>query len=221
MPKFDYPNISSANVSGLRVYETLKGNFYPSITTVLGNSASQEKIDSLNAWKNNLGDEADSITKEAADKGTAVHLLAERFLNGEKLINEGETFSEDAIKSFNGLKLKLKKVSEVWGQEVALYSDAIQVAGRCDCIGIYNGKECIIDFKTSRRIKHKKDIEDYFLQLAAYSIMHNEMFGTNIVDGVIIMSSMNGFPQEFNVNLEKYYDSLLQRINKFYTNLSI
>lgn len=218
---FNYPDICSSEVSGLRVYETPEGNFYPSITTVLGHSASQEKIDSLNAWRNNLGEAADVITKNAADKGTAVHLLAERFLNGEELIKLGEQFDEEAIKSFNGLKLKLKKVTEVWGQEVGLYSDLIQVAGRCDCIGIYNGKQCIIDFKTSRRIKQKKEIEDYFLQLTAYSIMHNEMFGTSIVDGVIIMTSMNGFPQEFNVNLENYYDSLLKRINKFYENLSI
>lgn len=219
--KFNYPNISSAEVLGLRVYETPEGNFYPSITTVLGNSASQEKIDSLNAWRANLGAEADAITKAAANKGTAVHLLAERFLNKEELIKHGEHFDEDSIKSFNGLKLKLKKVEEVWGQEVALYSDAIQVAGRCDCVGIYNGVPCIIDFKTSRSIKHKKDIEDYFLQLTAYSIMHNEMFGTYITKGVIIMSSLNGFPQEFNVDLENYFDSLLSRINKFYTNLSI
>jgi ATP-dependent exoDNAse (exonuclease V) beta subunit len=219
--KFDYPEMTTVPFSGMRFYETPSGKFYPSITTVLGGTASEEKTTALKKWQTSLGaDKAQQKTQEAADRGTAVHLLCERFLNKEELFKPNEKFNLDDVKCFNALKLKLNKVEEVWGQEVALYSDLIELAGRCDLLGIYKGKPCIIDFKTSVSIKNESRIEDYKLQLCAYSIMHNEMFNTNITHGVILMSSAGGFPQEFNVNLLDYVEPLIERINAFYKQLS-
>lgn len=190
-------------------------NYYPSITTVLGKSVSQEKVESLNRWRDSIGHaEADRITLEAAESGTAVHAIIEKFLKKEQ-INKSD-YDEKSMKGFLALKVPLSKVSDVWGQEVALFSETLGIAGRCDCVGVYENKPCIIDFKTSRRIKHEDDINDYFLQLTAYSIMHNEMFGTKIVDGVILMSSGFGFPQMFKKNLLQYYDSLKNRVYHFY-----
>lgn len=219
--QFSYPEIESFSLNGMRFYETPRGDFYPSITTVLGKTQSEEKILSLQSWRDSLGhEEADRITEEAANNGTGTHLLAERYLNKEELIKPGEKFSKEAIDLFNCIKPKLNKVTKVYGQEVALYSNRLAVAGRCDCIGVYMGKLCIIDFKTSRRIKNKKDIEDYRMQLCAYAIMHNEMFGTNIVDGIIIMAS-TGIPQEFKVYIPDEVNSLLKRINQFYSTVSV
>jgi genome maintenance exonuclease 1 len=87
----------------------------------------------------------------------------------------------------------------VWGQECALYSPSLEVAGRCDLVGKYKGIPVIVDFKTAGRVKGHKDIGDYKLQLAFYACAHNEMFGTNIRDGVILMVAQTGFPMEFNV----------------------
>lgn len=220
--KFPYPEMSTTPFNGMRFYETPEGKFMPSITTILGGTASEKKEIALKNWQRSLGmDEAQRKTKEAADRGTAVHLLCERYLKKEVLIPEGEKFSNEDIASFNALKLKLNRIQEVWGQEVALYSDIIEVAGRCDVIGVYKDKQSIIDFKTSSSIKGEERIEDYKLQLCAYSIMHNEMFGTNIVDGVILMTSAGGFPQEFNVNLLDYVEPLMIRVDDFYKKLSL
>lgn len=217
--KFNYPEILTTPFRGMRFYETPNRKFYPSITTVLGGTMPLEKEQSLKKWQTSLGvDVAQKKTQEAADRGTAVHLLAERYLKKEDLI-QGEKFNQADINSFNALKLKLNKIEEVWGQEVALYSDIIELAGRCDVIGVYKGKPCIIDFKTSTKIKSTEQIDDYRLQLCAYSIMHNEMFGTDIVDGVILMTSDGGFPQEFNVNLLDYVEPLMTRIDEFYKKL--
>lgn len=218
--KFPYPNLTTESVNDLRLYVTPQGNYYPSITTVLGHTQPKEKVEALKRWKDSLGEDADNISRAIADKGTHVHLMCERFLNGEKPFSEAE-FSADAIASFNGLKLKLSKIQEVWGQEVALFSDALMLAGRCDCIGVYKDKPCIIDFKTSSRIKTKEMIEDYQLQLCAYSIMHNEMFSTNICTGFILMTTANGFPQEFEFDLTSVKDKLLARITAFYSQLNI
>lgn len=219
--KFAYPELSTTSLKGLRLYETPNGQFYPSITTVLGETQPVEKRDALRKWQLSLGlEEANRRTKDAADRGTAVHLLIERYLKKEELIPTGEKFKPEDVNMFNALKLKLNSIKEVWGQEVALYSDELQLAGRCDCIGVYKGKPSIIDFKTSGKIKTTHQIEDYRLQLCAYAIMHNELFDTKIEDGVILMTSEAGFPQEFSVKLADYVEPLKKRINEFYTKLS-
>lgn len=218
--KFNYPEMTTSDFRGRRFYQTPTGKFYPSITTVLGGTISKEKEQALKNWQTSLGvAAAQTKTKEAADRGTAVHLLAERYLKKEELIQGNEKFSQADINCFNALKIKLNKVQEVWGQEVALFSDVLEMAGRCDCIAVYKDKPCIIDFKTSSRIKSDGDIEDYKLQLTAYAIMHNEMFGTNIKDGIVLMTSSGGFPQEFAVSLDDFIEPLNIRIEKFYQKL--
>lgn len=215
--KFNYPELTTTSFKGMRFYETPEGKFYPSITTVLGGTMPEEKAQALKKWQMSLGmDVAQKKTKDAADRGTAVHLLAERYLKKEPLQQPGDTFSQSDINAFNALKLKLNKIEEVWAQEVALYSDLLGVAGRTDLIGIYKGRPCIIDFKTSSRIKGSADIEDYRLQLCAYALMHNEMFGTDINDGIIFMTSDGGFPQEFSVDLRDYVEKLAVRVEQFY-----
>jgi genome maintenance exonuclease 1 len=219
---YSYPELSTTSFKGMRFYETPEGKFYPSITTVLGGTQPVEKQQALKRWQDSLGPVlAAQKTQEAADRGTAVHLLAERYLKKEELIKPGEKFKPEDVNSFNALKTKLNKVEKVWGQEVTLFSNALKLAGRCDCIAVYKGTPCIIDFKTSSRLKTKEQIEDYRLQLCAYAIMHNEIFGTDIADGIILMTSCGGFPQEFHVNILEYVEPLVKRVDEFYANLSI
>lgn len=217
---FSYPTLQTVPFNGYRFYETPEGKFYPSITTVLGQTAPEDKVQALKKWQQALGALADKKTKEAADHGTAVHLLIERFLKKQDLI-QGDTFSNQNLSAFNALKLKLKNIDEVWGLEVSMYSDILELAGRCDCVGVYKGVPSIIDFKTSGKIKNSERVEEYRLQLAAYALMHNELFGTNIEQGIILMTSEGGFPQEFKVNLLDYIEPLVERIQLFYDRLQL
>ena len=200
---------------GQRFYITPEGNAYPSITTLLGITMRPEKAKALNDWRNALGSvEADRRGKAAADRGTAVHLMVEQFLNGEDVDKSSAT--PDDIQIFNSLRLKFKEINEIWGQEVALFSDTLELAGRCDFIGVYKGVESIIDFKTSNNHKERDKIEDYYLQMTFYGLAHNEMFGTNINHGVILMGCSNGLPLEFKVDLRLYVDKLCDRIDEYY-----
>lgn len=215
---FKYVDLESESIEGMRFYKTPAGDHYPSITTILGGTMAPEKTKALNNWANAIGQvNAKKITQNAADRGTAVHTMIERHLRGEVVFAPQE-FEQAHINSYNALKLKLKSIDEVWCQEEALFSNTIGIAGRVDCIGVYKGVESIIDFKTSTRIKSQKDIEDYRVQLCAYAVMHNEMFGTDISNGVILMTSDAGFPQEFKVNLADYVDVLCERVKTFYKN---
>lgn len=218
--KFKYPELETESHNGQRWYLTPNGAM-PSITTIIGQTTPPEKVASLENWKNSLGiEKAAAVSKKAINHGTNVHLLAERHLKKEDVLApiNGQPVPEADRNAFNALKLKLNKIEEIWGQEVALYSNTIEVAGRCDLIGVFKGKPVIIDFKTSSRVKSRKDIADYALQLLFYGLSHNSMFDTSIETGVILMVAETGFPMEFTVKFTSSLElALLERVNTFYS----
>lgn len=196
-----------------RLYVTPEGNKYPSITTVLG--AGEKPW--LKDWRNMLGEaKADKEMKRAADRGTAVHLMIERFLNNEEEPTRDQRLEH--ISEFNSLRLHLKKVNNILTQETALWSDTLKLAGRVDCVGEYQGVLSIIDFKTSTNDKKDTMIQDYFLQTAAYAVMFQERYDIQIDQVVIIMSVEKGvMPLIFKQPVEPYIEPLLHRINKYHT----
>lgn len=218
--KFIPKDIQSISQEGMRLYNISDGVYYPSITTVLSGTVPEEKKKSLQAWRDSVGHaEADRISLEATTNGTAVHEIIEKYLNGDKAAADDGVYSKAQISAFNAIKVKLSEINEVWAQEAALYSHELGVAGRCDCVGLYKGNPAIIDFKTSSKFKKAKDIEDYFLQLTAYGIMFDEMYGTSICHGVILMVSAGSFPQEFRINLKDFEHKLKDRVSQFYASL--
>jgi len=98
----------------------------------------------------------------------------------------------------------LGKVTEFWGTEVPLYFPSIY-AGTTDCVGLHEGSEAIMDFKQTNRPKRTEWIEDYFLQLAAYAEAHNEVHGTRIQRGVILMCAKPDVDDQGNVITEPQY----------------
>lgn len=211
--------LKRVEVSGMRLYETPQKNYYPSITTILGRTIPIEKEQSLKSWQNSLGVlNAKAYTEAAASKGTNVHLMIERFLKKEDI--QPSAFTPADVNVFTALKLKLKQISDLKGLELPLYSDLLEVAGTCDCVGSYKGIPSIIDFKTSCRIKSEKDIADYKLQCTFYGIAMNEKHGTDIDQGVILMSAQTGFPLEFTFKLSDFLQDLVDRIDLFYSNVN-
>jgi genome maintenance exonuclease 1 len=193
------------------------------VTTVLGDTESEEVKQSLENWKRSMGrEEAEKVSRTAADNGTVLHSIIERFLKNKELFAplKGYTIEEHNKEAFNGIKMKLRNINEIWCLETSLYSDLFEIAGRVDCIGLYKHMPSVIDFKTSRKMKSQKDIEGYKFQLAAYAMMHNDMFKTDICQGVILMSAAGGFPMEFTVDLNDYFEPLYNRIQLFYERLN-
>lgn len=219
---FTYLEMNTETAIGGRWYDTPLGSF-PSITTVLGGTELPEKKASLENWRNSLGiEKANQVSKAATTHGTNVHLLAERYLKKE-VVNapiNGQPVPQLDLNGFNALKLKLDKIDEIWGQEVALFSSSLEVAGRCDLVGKYKGVPVIVDFKTASRVKGKADIHDYELQLLFYATAHNEMFGTDIQEGIILMVAASGFPQEFKVKFtDELREELKTRVKKYWTSV--
>lgn len=196
-----------------RFYVTPKGDKYPSITTLL--SAGDKPW--LTAWRESLGEKkANKEMKRAADRGTAVHLMIERYLNNEDTPTRDQ--KNEHISEFNSVRLKLKKLNNILVQEAALYSDTLKVAGRVDCIAEYDGVLSIVDFKTSTNDKNESMIQDYFLQTTAYSLMFEEMYGLQANQIVIIMSTERGIvPLVFKKSIDEYIEPLCERIHQYYS----
>jgi genome maintenance exonuclease 1 len=208
------PNLPELQVTqsatGKRYYVTPEGNKYRSVTTMLG----QKEKPAIKKWQMMLGDKAAKReTNRCANRGTAIHELAERYLNNEKNILKG--VKPEYAAGFNQLKVRLNCIDNIRMQEAALYSDKLQLAGRVDCIGEYEGVLCVIDFKTSNNNKDLEMVEDYFLQCTAYAIMWFELTGEVIEDIVILMSVERGMvPLIFRGKIDKYVKPLLQRIQE-------
>lgn len=208
-------NIDTTNYKGQRWYKVPNGP-YPSITTILG----QKEKPWLKDWTKMLGaDKAKKETQRCAERGDAVHLMCEKFLNNEDNPTAGNKVSD--IKMFNQMRMALKKhVNNIRAQEVALWSDELGIAGRVDLVAEYDGVLSIVDFKTSNSIKTEEMILDYFLQCTFYAIAYNEIHKEPIEDIVIVMGVEKGMmPLVFKKKIDNYVAPLLKRINTFYKSL--
>lgn len=93
----------------------------------------------------------------------------------------------------------------------------MKIAGTPDCIGEYDGKLSIIDFKTATKEKTRDIIENYFLQIHSYKLMFEEHFPETIHRGIIIIATEKGLPQVYTTQFEdKYFEKLINIINEFY-----
>lgn len=187
--KYNYTPINRESVEGKRLYATPDGSKVPSVTTILDKTKPKEKIEALLAWKKRVGEEkAQAIVTEAAGRGTRMHKFLEDYITNGSLNEPGSNpYSKQShAMARHVIQEGLKNVNEVWGVEVPLYFPGLY-AGTTDGCGIHLGDESILDYKQTNKPKKQEWIEDYYLQLTAYALAHNEVHGTNIRKGVVLM----------------------------------
>jgi len=220
--KFSYPKSVRSMINGSRHY-SIDGSRLPSVTSILSATKSEEDKASIAAWQKRVGyKEAERIKNDAANRGSSMHSFLEKYLLGQLNMdlleenNQAKKMAEEIIDK--GIKNKL---SEIWGVEATLYYPN-KYAGTTDCIGIYEGKETIIDFKQSNKPKKEEYIEDYFLQLGAYSLAHNAVYNSRIAQGVILLCTVDNLFQDFKIEgdqLTKYQNRFLEKVEQFYRQL--
>jgi ATP-dependent exoDNAse (exonuclease V) beta subunit len=193
-------------------YQTPTGEIYPSITTILHETMSMEKKESLQNWKDQEI-AADYITQEAAIIGTETHKLIENYINE---IRQTEDIRLLSVAHFNNLIPFLQKINDVHGTELRLYSNTMKLAGTSDCIATYDGELSIIDYKTKRSNQREEWMTDHFIQGTAYAQMFKELTGIEVKQIVILISSEKNSRMEFVKNTEDYKDLLTQRLNQYY-----
>lgn len=189
IPKYQYQKLTRDDSSGTRLYTTPEGHAVPSVTTILDKTKPEESKAALAAWRKSVGDaKATEITTQAAARGTRMHKFLEDYLlTGEFGQPGSNPYSKISHAMANEIiNNAFLHVDEFWASEAPLFYPELY-AGTTDCVGVWKGKEAIIDFKQSNKPKLREYIDDYMHQLCAYAQAHNKMHGTNIRTGVILM----------------------------------
>jgi genome maintenance exonuclease 1 len=216
--KFEYPASIRSSIEGKRHYE-ITGQKLPSVTTILSATQSPEKKVKLEEWKKRVGtQQADRIRDVSAMRGTAMHTYLEGYILGENHLDLTSIGREAERMANVVIEKGLGDLGEVWGSEVTLYYPGLY-AGATDVVGMYGGREAIIDFKQTNKPKQREWIDDYFTQLAAYAMAHNQVYDTKIQSGIILMCSKDCFFQKFEVHDEEfqgYMHEFLRRVDEYY-----
>ena len=216
--QYKYPKSSRSLIEGNRHYD-ISNEKLPSVTTIISLTQSEEKRQSLEQWRKRVGEqEAENIRDTAAARGTLMHSFLEYYVRGDKLLDLSD---EGKVASGMGqiiIDQGLKEMEEVWGSEVTLFYPGLY-AGSTDLCGIYSGRESIVDFKQTNKPKRREWIEDYFVQLAAYAMAHDVIYGTCIDQGVVLMCSKDKYFQKFTSNgkeFTRYKHKFLAKVDQYY-----
>lgn len=218
--RFQYKNCVQVNdpITRKRVYQTPDGETLPSVTTIL---SSTKDMTALNEWRKRIGEEkANQITKEAAGVGTAMHGNLERFIAGLQRQPGNNPVHVQANKMADIIiENGLKDVNEVWAMEQSLYFPGLY-SGTTDLVGVYKGEPAVMDYKQTNKPKKDEWIDDYKMQLIAYILAHNEVYGTDIRRGVVFMCSRDLQYQQFEVKPDEFnywQDQWLNKVEEYYT----
>ena len=218
--QFNYPTSTRALIDGKRHYDVGIQEKLPSVTTILQATQSDEKKAILAKWRQNVGEnKAEFIKNDAAERGTIMHRILEGYLLGQghaDLSDQGQLAGVMAKKVIeSGIRGHL---DEIWGSEITVYYPGLY-AGATDCVGVYDGRPAIIDFKQSNKPKRKEWIEDYFVQLAAYAMAHNYVYNTKIQSGIILMCTKDKLFQKFEIKDKEFQRFLwkwLRRVDLYF-----
>jgi len=201
--------------TGKRVYE-ISSYRLPSVTTILGATKNQEF---LKEWKAKVGEKrAEEIKNLSSRRGTAMHKFIESYVDGvgyDDLTGLGQEAKAMAQKVID---VGLAPVEEYYGSEVTLYYPGLY-AGSTDLVCNHNGLDTIIDFKQSNRPKKEEWIEDYYLQIAAYCMAHDYVYGSQIRQGIIMVCTPDLYFQEFRFTdheLRRYKHMFLKRLDMYH-----
>lgn len=219
---FEYPKLDRVTAEdGVRHYTCpVTAAPLPSVTTIL--DATKDKT-SLENWKKAVGEKrAQRAKDEGLALGTLVHTHIENHImgiarpGGNNLIRMQASRMADQI-----INRALPNVDEVWGQEVAMYVPGLY-AGTTDLVGLYQSVPAIMDHKNAKKMRTREMVaEDYFDQLGAYRLAHNEVYGTDIKRGVIFMVDRELKFETYMIEgleMERHTESFLRRL-EMYLNL--
>ena len=218
--KFSYPKSMRSIVNGSRHYSVNQERL-PSVTSILKETESEEKKASIANWKARVGiAESNRIKIDASNRGTLMHTYLEKYLLGQLNLDLLEQDDDKSKKMADEIIEKgiKNKLSEIWGTEATLYYPG-KYAGTCDACGVYLGQETIIDFKQSNKPKKEEWIEDYYLQLGAYSLAHNVVYNSRITQGIVLLCTVNNLFQDFKIQgekLQEYQNKFLEKVEQFY-----
>ena len=215
---YKYPKSKREILKGDRHYD-VNDEKLPSVTTILQATQDSEKAESLKRWTQKVGEAAAKrVLEQATKRGTAMHSYLETYIQGGKVLDLRDVGREASSMAETIISKGFNDIEEIWGSEVTLFYPNLY-AGATDLCGIYQGRESIIDFKQSNKPKREEWIKDYKLQMIAYAMAHNCVYGTDIDQGVILMCTPDNFFQKFTINGREFRElkwEWLKKVDQYY-----
>ena len=213
--KYSYVQGTSTTDHGSRTYE-IQGARLPSVTTILSKTKDDQFI---KRWRQKVGyNEAERIANHSSLRGSAMHKFIEKYLKESGYADLTPIGQEAKPMAEKIIEIGLPPVTHYYGSEITLHYPGLY-AGATDLICEHNGLDTIIDFKQTNRPKQREWIEDYFLQIAAYAMAHDYVYGSKIRQGIIMMCTPDRYYQEFkfqDADLRREKHKFLKRLDSYY-----
>jgi genome maintenance exonuclease 1 len=205
--KYNYLKYNINYINNIKYYSLNQNISLPSVTSILRHINGKVNLNSFNP----------KITN-SMEIGDLMHNYLEDYIHGRKNVYvDSKNFSLAKTLANIVIDNIIINFDEIWGSEVSV-SYKNQYAGTIDLIGIFNKKLCIMDYKSSYKKKNMEELEDYFLQCAAYTIAHDWQFNTN-VDSIMIFQVVRNGDFEKNIinkpELDLYKEKWFDKLEKF------
>ena len=145
----------------------VEGVKVPSVTRVVDGCFPKD----LTHWALSIGqEEYDKVISEALEVGNDTHQWIEHYINYGHACAEPEDYISKSVNAF--LDWTTKYNPEWVDAERKVYCDKYKYAGTVDAVAKINGRVCVIDFKTSKKV-----YKPYHLQVTAYAQAIKRMDG--------------------------------------------
>ncbi|KAI4575435.1 hypothetical protein MJG53_011638 [Ovis ammon polii x Ovis aries] len=179
----------------------LQRNSIPSVTRVLQQTMTSEQTFYLEKWRQRmileLGEDGFAeYTSNMFLQGKQFHGALESILSPQGNLKERD---ESLLESgyVQSVQHVLKDISGVRALESAVKHETLQYVGLLDCVADYQGKLCVIDWKTSEKPKpFIRNTFDNPLQVVAYvgALNHDTNYSFQVQCGLIVVAYKNGSP---------------------------
>lgn len=164
----------------------------PNVTSILAKSYPFDR----SKWVEKEPDiDHDEVVKEAAERGTAVHLAMERWLTGES-----SEYDQQYAPWVEPLRALVAKAQATLAVEIPVHYTVPEIggyAGSADGLMLVGGNVVILDYKTKRESKRviPRFQEKQRTQLAAYSIAINALYADQLPGPVDRCSLLYAHPE--------------------------
>nr|CAB3263814.1 mitochondrial genome maintenance exonuclease 1 [Phallusia mammillata] len=205
--------------------ETPTFEHLPGVTRVLGATKPVEVTLRLLAWKKKMISELGEagfakMQQETLDAGKFCHKSIEDYLNGVPL--KDICVESSAENLWESVLPHLNDITDVRKVEQRVEHPILGYKGYVDCVAKYRNEWCLIDWKTSKKVKRNlEDCYDDPLQIAAYAGALNvkSPVQDQIRSGLIVKIYYDrSAATAFNLNsfaLEFYWEQWLRRLAQY------
>lgn len=214
-----------ANGSSRPLKIPLGRNVTPSVTRILQQTMPPEQSFILERWKRRmvleLGEDGFAeYTSNVFLQGKQFHEALEGILSPQEDFKEGEEHPQCGY--IESIQHILKEISGVRALESAVQHEALEYVGLLDCVAEYQGKLCVIDWKTSEKPKpFIQNTYDNPLQVVAYmgAVNHDAHYSFQVQCGLIVVAYKDGSPAHPHFMDEdlcsKYWAKWLLRLEEY------